>query len=181
MATTTTRLTIDDFERLPDEQAKNRELVDGELIDVSGNTPENNSIRDFLIEVLRPFVRERGLGRVIAEQEYNFSGNAYGPDVSFFGPAKLALLDRHKRVQRFVPDLAVEVVSPSNSFGTLMRKKDSYRKCSTAEVWIVSPESHEVYVYSEHGDRILREDAELTTELLPGFRILVKQVFETLS
>jgi len=34
-----TRLTIDDFERLPQEQVKNQELVDGELVDVSGNTP----------------------------------------------------------------------------------------------------------------------------------------------
>jgi Uma2 family endonuclease len=179
MTSPATRLTIDDFERLPDEQAKNHELVDGELIDVSGNTPENNSIRDFLIEVLRPFIREHGLGRVIAEQEFDFGGNVYGPDVSFFGPAKLPLLDRHKRVQPFVPDLAVEVVSPNNLLDTFMRKKDRYRKCGTAEVWIVSPESREVYVYCEPGDRNLRGDAELTSGVLPGFRILVKQLFET--
>ena len=61
-----------------------------------------------------------------------------------------------------------------------MRKKERYRKCGTAEVWILSPEAREVYVYSQHGDRILREDAELTTELLPGFRIVVRQLFETL-
>jgi Uma2 family endonuclease len=47
-------------------------------------------------------------------------------------------------------------------------------------VWILSPESREVYVYSDHGDRILREDAELSTDLLPGFRIVVRQLFETL-
>ena len=59
-----------------------------------------------------------------------------------------------------------------------MRKKDRYRKCGTAEVWIVSPESREVYVYSEGGDRILRDDAELSSGLLPGFRLLVRDLFE---
>jgi Uma2 family endonuclease len=44
LATTTTRLTIDDFERLPIEQAENHELVDGELIPMSGSTLENNWI-----------------------------------------------------------------------------------------------------------------------------------------
>jgi len=179
MATTTTRLTIDDFERLPDELAENHELVDGELVAVSSDNLEHNLIRDLIGRELALFVGPRGLGIAVTEQEYDFGGNAHGPDASFFGTAKLPLVDRRKRVQRFVPDLAIEVVSPSNSFDTLMRKKDRYRKCGTAEVWILSPESREVYVYCEHGDRILREDAELTTELLPGFRILVRQLFET--
>jgi Uma2 family endonuclease len=178
VASTTTRLTIDDFERLPDEQAKNHELVDGELVDVSGNTLGHNLVRDLVQRELSAFVSGRDLGIVVAEQEYDFGGNAHGPDVSFFGTAKLPLTDLYKRVQRFVPDLAIEVVSTSQTFQDLVRKKNRYRKCGTAEVWIVSPESREVYVYSESGNRILGEDAELTTDLLPGFQISVKQIFE---
>jgi Uma2 family endonuclease len=132
-----TPLTIDDFERLPAEQAENHELVNGELIDVSGNTPAHNGIRDVLIACLYPFVRERRLGRVISEQEYDFGGNAHGPDVSFFGPGKEALVDPDKRVQRFVPDLAIEIVSANDTFGALWRKKERYRNCGTSEVWII--------------------------------------------
>src|SRR5439155_26739972 len=65
---TRTLLTIDDFERLPDNVVKNKELVDGELVDVSGNTPRHNLVREYLIAVLYPQVRQRGLGMVIAEQ-----------------------------------------------------------------------------------------------------------------
>jgi len=54
-------LTIDDFERLPAEVAENHELVDGELIDVSG--------------ILRVTI----YCVIIAEQEFDFLGNAYGP------------------------------------------------------------------------------------------------------
>ena len=41
-------LTIEDFEQLPSEAAKNRELVGGELVDVSGNTPRHNQLRDWM-------------------------------------------------------------------------------------------------------------------------------------
>ena len=101
--------------------------------------------------------------------------------MTFFGPAKLALLDRAKRVQRFVPDLAIEVVSPNDTFVSLLRKKERYRRCGTAEVWIVSPETREVLVYSAGGDRILRDGAELTSELLPGFRLAVTRLFDSTS
>src|SRR5437899_11615264 len=105
MATGTTRLTIDDFERLPDEQAKNHELVDGELVDVSGNNFEHNSIKSLLIGLLHRIVVELRLGVLIPEQDYDFGGNAHGPDVSFFRTSKIPLADPSKRVQRFVPDL----------------------------------------------------------------------------
>jgi len=178
MAAITTRLTIDDFERLPQEQAENHELVDGELVEVSLNNLEHNSMRDLLIEIARPFVRERRLGTVVSEQGYDFAGNVHAPDISYFGVAKQSSAEPDKRVQRFVPDLAIEIVSPSNTVEDLWKKKDRYRRCGTAEVWIVVPATREVLVYTASGDRILHEDAELTTVLLPGFRLPVAKLFE---
>jgi Uma2 family endonuclease len=64
MASTATRLTIDDFERLPDEEARGYELVDGELVDVSGNNPKHNRIRAYLIARLWPIVTGQKLGGV---------------------------------------------------------------------------------------------------------------------
>src|SRR5580700_8655333 len=151
-----TGLTIDDFERLPDDLAKNRELVDGELIDVSGNNPLHNWLRDYLIALLLPFVADHGLGRVISEQEYDFEGNAHGPDVSFFGPAKVLLVDRKKRVQLFVPDLAIEIASPSDTYEGLLRKKDRYLRAGVSEVWLISPEIEEVAIYTLRTIRALR-------------------------
>src|SRR5438270_2110265 len=154
MDSTTTPLTIEEFERLPHEQTENCELVDGELVPVPRNNPEHNDIRDYLIELSRPAVRKRGLGKVLAEQEYDFGGNTHAPDVSFFGPAKLPLLERKKRVQRFVPDLAIEIASPGDLFEDLLVKKDRYRRCGVREVWILSPETREIFVFSDRGDRI---------------------------
>ena len=82
--------------------AHNHELVDGELIDVSGNTVEHNGLRDSLLAMLLPHVRDHKLGRIIAEQEYAFGDDAHGPDVTLIGPEKLPLLNRKRRVQPFV-------------------------------------------------------------------------------
>ena len=170
----TTQLTIEDFERLPAEQAKNHELVDGELVDVSGNTFEHNDFRDLLICRLTPF---QGAGKLVSEQEYDFAGNAHGPDLSYIGPAKRSPIDRKRRVQRFVPDLAIEIVSRNDTFESLLRKKERYRASGVDEVWIVSMEAEEFLVYSIRGNRILKGADKLESELLPGFSVAISELY----
>jgi Uma2 family endonuclease len=177
---TTTSLTIDEFERLPSDVVRNRELVDGELIDVSGNTPLHNKIRDRLLSRLLAWAEANAAGDVIAEQEYDFLGNAHGPDVSFFGPDKRPLLDLYKRVQRFVPDLAIEVASASDTYDSLLRKKERYRRAGTTEVWLISAENTEITIYGPDRDRILHAGHTVSSELLPGFTITVSELFRGL-
>jgi Uma2 family endonuclease len=141
-------LTIEDFEKLPDEQALNRELVDGELVEVSGNTALHNLLRDRLLILMTPLVQASQTGTLIAEQEFDFDGNAHGPDLAFYSAAKQNLLDVHRRVQRFVPDLAIEIVSVNDTFASLARKRTRYLRCGVSEVWIIAPEEREVYIYS---------------------------------
>jgi Uma2 family endonuclease len=178
---TTTSLTIDDFERLPADAVQNRELVDGELIDVSGNTPLHNIVRDELLSHLMVWAKAQSAGRVIAEQEYDFLGNAHGPDVSFFGREKQALLDNYKRVQRFVPDLAIEVASASDTYDSLLGKKNRYRRAGTTEVWLISAENAEIAIYGPDRDRILHAGHTLTSELLPDFALAVNELFRGLQ
>jgi Uma2 family endonuclease len=173
-------LTIDDFERLPHELAYYHELVNGELVDVSGNTPDHNYLRDLLIAMLLPFVKEHKLGRIVGEQEYDFDGNAHGPDVTYFGPEKVKLCNGKLRVQRFVPDLAIEIVSQNDTFENLIGKARRYRKCGTREVWIFSIESREAYFYSERGRAILDEDGMFQSSLIPGFSIRIGDLFDQL-
>lgn len=173
-----TELTIEDFENLPDALAHNHELVDGELVDVSGNTEYHISVRDCLIELLRPYVRERKLGRVLSEMEFDFGGNAHGPDVSFFSAAKAKLVDRNRRVQSFVPDLAIEIVSNNDRATAFMGKIKRYRDCGTREVWAIFIGTRQALLFSEHGDRVLHENDEFRSGLIPGFSILLKDLFD---
>jgi Uma2 family endonuclease len=171
-------LTIEDFENLPDELAHYHELVDGELVDVSGNTPDDNCLRDLLISMLLPFVKEHKLGRVVSEQEYDFDGNAHGPDITFVLPEGSRLFDRKKRVQRFVPDLAIEIVSENDSFKKLVRKVDRYRKCGTKEAWILDVDSRKALVFSDALNAILDENGVFKSSLIPGFSIRIGDLFD---
>ena len=173
----TTRFTIEDFERLPDELAHNHELVDGELVDVSGNMPAHNSLKDLLVELLSPHVRERRLGKIISEQEFQFGDNAHGPDVSLIASDKLPLIQR-RRVQLFVPDLAIEIVSDNDSFISLMKKADRYRKCGTREVWILSQETREAFVKAGERRALLSDEDFFESPLIPGFRIRLGELFD---
>jgi Uma2 family endonuclease len=171
-------LTIDDFERLPDALALNHELVDGELVDVSGNTAIHNDLRDYLISLLRDYVKKNGLGKVLSEQEFDFGGDAFGPDVSFYVTAKMPLLEERRRVQRFVPDLAIEIVSQNDTFARLTQKADRYRKHGTQEVWILDLDSRRAFVFSPNRNEILDDSALFESPLIPGFSIRIGDLFD---
>jgi Uma2 family endonuclease len=173
-----TGITIEEFERLPEALAYNHELVNGELVDVSGNTGSHNSLRDLLIALLIPHVTGRKLGRVISEQEFDFGGNVHGPDVSFIGAANSHLFAPARRVQLFVPDLAIEIVSENDKFKTLMEKAARYRKCGTKEVWVLSQGTRQAFVQSDAQHALLNDDQMFESELIPGFSIRLGDLFD---
>jgi len=175
---TATGITIEEFELLPAALAHNHELVDGELVDVSGNTLYHNLLRDHLVVLLTPFVECPKLGIIISEQDFDFDGNAHGPDVAFIGFEKLHLIDRKRRVQRFVPDLAIEIVSENDKFRFLTKKADRYRKCGTKEVWVLDPDSRKTFVESEDRQVILDDDQAFKSKLIPGFSIRLCDLFD---
>ncbi len=173
-------ITIDEFERLPDALALNHELVDGELVDVAGNTLIHNRLRDYLISLLREVVLKRRLGEVVAEQEYDFGGNAHGPDISFYSCEKMPLAQDRLRVQRFVPDLAIEIVSQNDTFARLIKKADRYRKCGTNEAWILDIDSRRAFVLSDTLNAILDENGIFQSSLNPGFSMRIGDLFDRL-
>ncbi len=173
----TTGITIEEFERLPDALAKNHELVNGELIDVSGNTPSHNRLRDRFVALLIPVV-EPAHGMIISEQEFDFGGNAHGPDVALIVPAKIHLLIAERRVQPFVPDLAIEIVSKNDTFDFLMQKAVRYRQCGTREVWVLAPKTRQSFVLSDERQSILNDQQPFESPLIPGFSIRLAELFD---
>ena len=171
-------LTIDDYERLPAVLVRNHELVDGELVEEPGKNPQHNLFRGLLMVLLGPYVREHRLGLVISSQAYDFDGDAYGPDVTFISESKRPLLNMNLRVQRFVPDLAIEIVSANDTFHMLVKKAQRYRACGTREVWIFSKETRETLLYSEQRRAILDENEEFRPESIPGFAIRIGDLLD---
>jgi len=149
-------------------------------VDVSGNIGNHNALRDLLTAMLLFYVKEHKLGRVLSEQEYQFERNAHGPDVTVFGLEKAPLYNGLLRVQRFVPDFAIEIVSQNDPFAKLIKKADRYRKCGTKEAWILDVDSRRAFLFSDEGEAILTENDQFASSLIPGFSIRIGDLFDRL-
>ena len=77
------------------------------------------------------------------------------------------------------PDLAVEVLSPSDRASEVNAKVQDWLASGCQEVWVVDPQTSSITVYSQRAQaRVLREvDILACEELLPGFRLPVAKVF----
>jgi Uma2 family endonuclease len=77
------------------------------------------------------------------------------------------------------PDLAVEVLSKSNTAAEMQRKRREYFAAGTTLVWLVDPDSRSVSVYTSEAEvTVLDESAQLTAaELLPGFSLSIRELF----
>ena len=132
------RLTIEDYEALPEALARGHELVKGELVEVSGNIGEHNQLRGLIERILAEYLEKHKLGGlVLSEQEYRFDEETTrAPDVSYFSEAKKRSYDRKRRVQLFVPDLAVEIASRNDRFGLMLDKIQLYLAAGVPETWM---------------------------------------------
>jgi Uma2 family endonuclease len=76
-----------------------------------------------------------------------------------------------------VPQFAVEVVSPSNSFKKLLRRATKFQRAGTHIFWIVNDDPLEIHVFEPSGRRIVTSGENLTLpELLPGFSMEASQL-----
>ena len=98
------------------------------------------------------------------------------PDLAFVRAERLenagdAYLD-------FAPDLAIEVVSPSNTLSDVARKLGLYLLHGSSEVWVVRPREREIAVHRANATKaVFRADEALTSPLFPGKAIALGRVF----
>ena len=155
------------------------EYVKGELIPVPPTSVEHGKISINLILPLGLYVRENQLGDVYApDTGFQIGDRVLMPDVAFVSPERMP--DDLNKVFPTPPDLAVEVVSPSDVFRRVVRKALDYLEAGTKMVWIVEPTSQTVRVYrSETPIRVLGINDTLTGEdVVEGFSCQVAQLFE---
>lgn len=174
---TKTLLTVDDF--LPIFEARGGwcELVDGEVVEVSPAMFLHNYVRDRLLYFLMSFLETHRIGTVVAEQPFHLFGNTVRfPDVAFVSAGREL---PPRSFPKGAPDLAVEVISPSNTLREMDRKVSDYFKGGCKRVWIVHPQEREVYIHGLSGVALCKEEELLEdSELLPGFRPKVAALFE---
>ncbi|HEV3197646.1 MAG TPA: Uma2 family endonuclease [Bryobacteraceae bacterium] len=180
MATATT-MSGATFDQLPYEEGRHLELLHGEVITVPRPTPKHQiSVTILTASLLGYFEREPG-GVALPDCEFAIGeDDRLCPDGAILLKERWASIDPDKTPIPLAPDIAVEVLSPSERTTDSMRKVWTYLEAGTREVWQFQPDSQKVLVYrSAKSITVLDIGESLSTPLLPGWEISVRKIFST--
>jgi Uma2 family endonuclease len=169
-------------ESVPDDMLY--EVVDGKIVEKIVGVYEAD-IATLLIEFLAPFARAHRLGRVFGETIFRIDQSKNlqrRPDVAFVSHARWPANRKPPKVAVWdmVPDLAIEIVSPSNTADHVQEKIHEYFTAGVSRAWVVYPGQQEVYVYATATQvQIVPLGQDLDGgELVPGFRLPLTALFE---
>lgn len=168
----TTKLSFEEFLQLPNEPGKRYELDRGELIVEPSPALRHNMIRDRIGRRLQDFVLAHRLGNITVENDFRLDTDVVrNPDIAFIAAAKLDSLDIDRSPIDGVPDLAIEVVSPSNSAQDMATKVHQYLAAGAHAVWVFYPNLKLAEIHDARGTREIAAPADLVEEaLFPGLR-----------
>jgi Uma2 family endonuclease len=178
----TTGLTYEDLRNFPDDNLR-REIIDGELFVTASPIPRHQAVVLKLAAALLAYVEQHGGAVYPAPLDVYFSeSNVVEPDVLFLRAEHLPGTDLEKIVE--VPDLVIEVSSPSTRRTDLTRKKDLYERFGVAEYWFVDLEAERLEAHRLTEGRygapeILQARDVLTSPVLPGFAFDLSTILES--
>jgi Uma2 family endonuclease len=176
------RVSVEEFEKmaaLPENADKRLEYIGGEIVEVVSNSL-SSQIAARVLARISLHVETNNLGYVTgADGGYRVSGEDYLPDVGFIAKAQHPKRPRETWVP-YAPNLAVEVVSPSDRQSEIADKVANYLVAGTV-VWYFYPDEQAVKVY-EPGKPVKTLTLNDTLDggtVLPGFKVALKDIFPT--
>lgn len=149
---TSTTLTLAEYQALPDDDGYRDELSRGYLIREPQPGAEHGHLVARLTHMLMTYVDAHpGCGRAFTECGFLLQEDPVtlrGPDVAFVSAARIGA----KHVGGFfrgAPDLAIEVLLPSNRPGEILQKVAEFLEAGTSVVWVVDPRSRSVVIHRQ--------------------------------
>lgn len=166
------------------------EFVDGEIVPKMPTTALHNKIGKRVFIALLPYEQQR-LGEAFQEATFALTDNPQWvrgsriPDVMFVLQPKLEAFQRdipdwEVKPYILIPDLAVEIVSPTDNYNEVVEKVERYLRDGVRVVWLINPQLRQVVVYraSSAFQETLTDDATLREdELLPSFELSLAELF----
>ncbi len=158
------------------------EIVYGEIKERSMPSPIHGRIQARIGAKLLSYVQKKNLGAVYIETNFEFAENLIRiTDVAYVSFERFPETGEDESSRwHIAPDLAVEIISPTDDYEDVQEKITEYFTFGVRQVWIISPESKTLTVYfSRTNVRILTETDELISEdILPGFRLNLSEIFQ---
>lgn len=182
MSTATQLLTAEDLLGMPHD-GNRYELVKGKLIKIppAGNIHGKRAMR--LGWRLAHHVETNGLGVVFAA-ETGFMLNTdpdtvRAPDIAFVSKSRIEEIGEFEGFWPGAPDLAVEVISPGDSYTDVEEKVQEFLNAGARAAWVVDPRRHMITVDRSSTDitRLTENDVLDGGDIIPGFSCRVAEAF----
>ncbi len=164
------------FVALPENVNRNFELIAGEIVEKVVSHPRSSAIAVWMAGKLSAFVDAHDLGHVTgADGGYVVSGEQYIPDAAFISKARCPVMP-NAAYNPLAPDLAVEVLSPSNTDEEMRVKVVNYLAAKTV-VWIVDPGKRvEIHRPGQRVQILSSGDTLAGDGVLSGFTLSVSDI-----
>ncbi len=176
--------TIQDLWELSHSTGKRYELVKGELRELTPTGWEHGRICARLARLLDVYASTRGTGVVLGAEtgcilQTEPEPTVRAADVAFVRKDRLPEGVVPEQFGAIVPDLVVEVISPSDRYAALAEKIGDWLRAGVQMVWVVDPVDRRVIVHRAHQPlQVLGEEDTLSgEEILPGFSCRVSEIF----
>jgi Uma2 family endonuclease len=180
MATAAASMTGAQFDALPYEEGRQWELVEGELIAVPSPTGRHQDVVFLLQSAIRSHLKDYPMSALVyADVEFALTqDDRVRPDVLVLLGANAEAFDKDKVPVPGAPDIAIEVISPSERAAESQAKVRRYLHCGATEVWQIYPKSRHAELHALQSTRIVEGPGSLTTPLLPGLAIPLVSLFD---
>ena len=180
MVSSTSKLSVEEFFELP-ESDRNYELIDGRAIPKMSPKFFHSRIQKTLLLILENWAKNKG--RIEPEWAIRLERNGVDwvpiPDVSYTSYNRLSadwILDEACPV---APELAIEIISPGQTFGDLTQKATDYLQTGVAIVWLIDTKAQTITVfYPDTLPQTFRGTSTITHKLLPELAITPQQIFK---
>ncbi len=150
-ATKFTKCTYEEYRLLPDD-GQRYEVLNGKVVVSPSAGSDHQGIQVALARYLYAAIDERRRGRVFTDLDCHLLANdIVRPDLLVVLPAHT-----HRIIETHIvgtPDLAIEILSPSNAAHDRTAKKRRYEAAGTPELWLVDPKHHTVTQFVHDGKR----------------------------
>jgi Uma2 family endonuclease len=177
MLATTKKLTKAEFWALADASDRTYELIDG--VAVPKMSPKYFHSRSTLALVNILNLWSDGRGRVGIEWAFELSEDFTPvPDLLYVSFDRLPESWSENAACPVSPELAIEIISPGQTFGQMTQKAGYYLTGGVLQVWVIDPEAKSVTVfYPDRAPITYMHDTVITDELFPGLSVAVDRLF----
>jgi len=160
------------------------ELINGEAYAMAAPNVKHQEILIELSTQFRVFLRGKTCKVLPAPLDVRLFYEEDESDDTVVQPDIVVICDRTKLGPegcRGAPDLAVEILSPSNTAIEMGRKLELYREAGIREYWVIDPENKTLTVYYFQADssitKTYKNTDTVSVDVLPGLDIPLEQVF----